>query len=354
MALTEPGRSHRSHLATALSLFVVLLMLPLGVAPAAADPAPDIETVRKRVEQLDRKAAEATESYNAAREKLASITVAVKAADVRVVQQQVRVERARQALGRLAAETYKSGDLNGLLLLLDDDPQALLAASGLRSSLGERKARGVAALLAEQEQLDADRGALAEQKRELGETRTRLAGAKKTVEDKLSQSKALLARLDGEQRRALQQVSRSMDGDALADLGVKVSADGRLDCDGVGIKAPNTRAAKAIAFACAQLGKPYRWGGGGPGSYDCSGLTQASWAAAGVSLPHNAGMQVGYGTRVSAGTLQPGDLVFFYSPISHNGIYIGKGLMIHAPRTGDVIRIASARLDGRLTAAVRL
>lgn len=334
-----------------VSLSAALALLVAAPGPAAA--APDIDTVRKQVDKLSDEAAEATEAYNGARVKLDSATVAVRAADTRVVEQQKRVEVARRMLGRIARETYKSGDLNGLLLLLDDDPQAMMAARGLRSSLGDRQARGVQALVAEQKRLDTDLGELAEQKAELTATRDKLAANKKAIEAKLAARTAILNRLNAAQRAALQRASAASSAADLSEVGVSVPAGGRLTCAGVGIQAPNARAAQAIAFACAQLGKPYRWGGSGPGSYDCSGLTQAAWASAGVSLPHNAAMQSGYGTRVSSSQLQPGDIVFFYSPISHNGIYIGKGLMIHAPRTGDVIKIASARLNGSLTAAVR-
>ena len=342
-------------LAAAAALCAAVLVVPGSATTASAVPAaPDLNTVRKQVETLNHQAAEATEQYNATRVKLASLTVAVKAATARAEQQNQRVDLARKALGRIAAETYKTGELDGLLLLLDDDPQALMAASGLRSTLSERRARGVAALRAEQDKLSADRSAMAEQKRNLSAAGKQLSTEKKQVEGKLAKSRELLSRLDGSQRRALASISRSLDRDSLEELGVQVPADGKLTCQGVGIQAPDARAAKAIALACAQIGKPYRWGGEGPGSYDCSGLTLTAWGAAGVSLPHNAAMQSQYGKRVSQADLLPGDLLFFYSPISHNGIYIGKGLMVHAPSSGDVVKIASARLDGRLTAAVRL
>ncbi len=347
-------------LTVAFSVAFPLALQEALVSPAAADPLaarparPDLETVRKQVEQLNEQAAEVTEQYNAARVRLGSVQVALKASSSRVVQQQQRVTQARKSLGRLAAESYRSGGMDGLMVLLDDDPQALLAASGLRASLSERQAQGVQALLAEQKQLAKDQGDLKTQQSQLTTTQNEIETKKKDVEAKLAKAKQLLAGLDGSQRRAIARISRNMDGQSLAALGIDVPADGKLTCAGVGIQAPNARAAKAIAFACAQLGKPYGWGGEGPRSYDCSGLVLASWGAAGVSLPHNAAMQSSYGTRVSMAALQPGDVVFFRSPISHNGIYIGKGLMIHAPQTGDVIRIASARLDNRLTAAVRL
>lgn len=99
-------------------------------------------------------------------------------------------------------------------------------------------------------------------------------------------------------------------------------------------------AAQAISFARAQLGKPYVWGATGPSAYDCSGLTQAAWRAAGVSLPRTTYTQINAGPRVSRSQLAPGDLVFFYSGISHVGLYIGGGQMIHAPRPGAPVRIA--------------
>jgi cell wall-associated NlpC family hydrolase len=100
-------------------------------------------------------------------------------------------------------------------------------------------------------------------------------------------------------------------------------------------------AATAIQVAREQLGKPYQWGAAGPDSYDCSGLTMYSWGHAGVSLPHSAADQQGMGTSVSEADLQPGDLVFFGSPAYHVALYIGNGMIIHAPTSGDVVKIVS-------------
>lgn len=97
----------------------------------------------------------------------------------------------------------------------------------------------------------------------------------------------------------------------------------------------------ALATAAAQLGKPYQWGGAGPNSFDCSGLTMFAWAAAGVGLPHNAGAQYAVTTHIPLSALQPGDLVFFFGDLSHVGIYVGGGTMIHAPHSGAVVSYAS-------------
>jgi cell wall-associated NlpC family hydrolase len=111
----------------------------------------------------------------------------------------------------------------------------------------------------------------------------------------------------------------------------------------------------AVNFALKQVGKPYVYDAAGPGSYDCSGLTMASYAAAGVTLPHNAAAQYGYGTHVAYNALQPGDLLFFYQPIGHVTIYIGNGLMVSAPQTGqDVMVVTVASERDIYTGATRL
>jgi cell wall-associated NlpC family hydrolase len=103
--------------------------------------------------------------------------------------------------------------------------------------------------------------------------------------------------------------------------------------------APTQAAQIAVDTALAQQGKPYVWGGAGPDSYDCSGLMQYAYAAAGISLPHSSSMQSTMGTPVAYSDLQPGDLVFFYTPVSHVGMYIGNGQMVHAGTSGDVVKV---------------
>jgi peptidoglycan DL-endopeptidase CwlO len=100
-------------------------------------------------------------------------------------------------------------------------------------------------------------------------------------------------------------------------------------------------AATAVNTAKAQLGKPYVYGGAGPDSFDCSGLTMYAWRAGGVGLPHSAAMQYDAISHISVSQLQPGDLVFFYTPIEHVGMYVGGGQMIDAPYTGAVVRYDS-------------
>ncbi len=130
------------------------------------------------------------------------------------------------------------------------------------------------------------------------------------------------------------------------------------------VDAPRLRAAwdaapdadlDVVAFALAQAGKPYVFAAAGPDAYDCSGLTMAAWATQGAHLAHFAATQYGQTVRVHADDLRPGDLVFFGDDLGHVGLYLGGHLMVHAPHTGDVVRIASVNgRDAMRTGRVRI
>ncbi len=119
-------------------------------------------------------------------------------------------------------------------------------------------------------------------------------------------------------------------------------------------KAAGPAAQVAVDTAMAQIGDPYVWAAAGPDAFDCSGLTQYAYAAAGVSLPHSSSMQSQMGTPVSRSELQPGDLVFFYSPVSHVGMYIGNGQMVHASTSGQPVQVASLDSMGSYSGARRV
>jgi cell wall-associated NlpC family hydrolase len=107
------------------------------------------------------------------------------------------------------------------------------------------------------------------------------------------------------------------------------------------VAAPNGAAQKAVDTALAQLGDPYTWGATGPNAFDCSGLTSFAYKAAGVDIPRVSRAQSTFGTPVSKADLKPGDLVFFYSPVSHVGMYIGNGQMVHAPSWGSSVKVVN-------------
>jgi cell wall-associated NlpC family hydrolase len=117
----------------------------------------------------------------------------------------------------------------------------------------------------------------------------------------------------------------------------------------------NSQAAQiAVDTAMAQRGKPYVWAAAGPDTFDCSGLVEYAYGAAGIGLPHSSFLQSQMGQAVSRDQLQPGDLVFFYSPVSHVGIYIGNGMMVNAPTAGDVVKVASIDAMGYYNGARRI
>ena len=120
------------------------------------------------------------------------------------------------------------------------------------------------------------------------------------------------------------------------------------------VVADSAAAQRAVDVAMAQRGKPYVWAATGPSAFDCSGLTSYAFRAAGISLPRASRNQAGVGRAVSRAELRPGDLVFFYSPISHVGIYIGNGQMVHAPTSGDVVKVASIDSMGGYAGARRV
>ena len=115
---------------------------------------------------------------------------------------------------------------------------------------------------------------------------------------------------------------------------------------------PDPHAAAAVAYAEAQVGKPYCYAGTGPGCFDCSGLTMRAWQVGGLVLPHFSGAQYLMFPKVALSQLRPGDLVFPADPNQHVGLYVGNGLMVHATTPGDVVKYATLRVVG-ITQAVR-
>ena len=113
------------------------------------------------------------------------------------------------------------------------------------------------------------------------------------------------------------------------------------DAPRVAVGPASGAAQKAVQTALAQIGDPYVWAAAGPDQFDCSGLTSYAWASAGVSIPHSSSQQYGYGTHISRSQVRAGDLVFFYSPISHVGIAINNEQMVHASTFGVPVKIAN-------------
>ncbi|MFG2991452.1 NlpC/P60 family protein [Streptomyces sp. NPDC048257] len=298
-----------------------------------ADPRPTPAQVKSEVDRLYEEAEAATERYNGAKEQADEAERALTGLREETARKTDQLNTARSALGTLAASQYRSGSLGtAVQLALASDPQEYLSQASFITRAGDRNAAGISTV---RRRLD-EVGKLREQATgHLADLRSRqdeLAGHKAVIEKKLAAAKNLLARLTAEERAAYE--AQSSGGPAAAPAAPKGSTPAPPPA------ADGSRAARAVAFAYGAIGKPYVWGATGPGSFDCSGLTQAAWRSAGVSLPRTTYTQINAGRRVSRDQLAPGDLVFFYSGVTHVGLYIGNGQMIHAPRPGSTVRLA--------------
>ncbi|MEU8533159.1 C40 family peptidase [Streptomyces parvulus] len=366
-------------LATAALTSVALLSQTANATPSD-DDRPSLEEVEKKVDDLYRQAGSATEKYNAAKEKTAKQRKKADALLDDVARRTQRLNDAREELGSFASAQYRTGTAvpETATFLLADSPQDYFDQNQLMGRLTGRQKTAVDDYVTQQSETMEKRREATESLETLTDSQNDLKTAKSTVQKKLATARELLSKLTAEEKARLAAIEKKKQEEAarkaaeLAEQQARQQAEERerreeaarqesggstssgsseSGGDGSsGSSAPDpsygTKADKALAFARAQIGKPYVWGATGPGSYDCSGLTQAAWKAAGVSLPRVTYDQVNAGTTVPVSQAQPGDLVFFYDDLSHVGLYIGNGMMIHAPKPGAYVREESIYYDG--------
>jgi cell wall-associated NlpC family hydrolase len=362
-------------LATAALTSVALLTQTAGASPVT-DGRPSLEEVEKKVDDLYRQAESATDRYNAAAEKTAKQRKRVDTLLDDVAERTQRLNEAREELGSFAAAQYRTGaSVPGTAtFLLADTPQDYFDQSQLMDRLTGRQKEAVDDYVTQQSETMRQRREATESLRTLTESQRDLKTAKATVQQKLADARELLSKLTAEEKARLAAIEKRKQEQAVrkaAELARQQAQERRQEAaaaqqqqreerersggstetgapatPGTAGSSSTTRAGKALAFARAQIGKPYVWGATGPGSYDCSGLTQAAWKAAGVDLPRTTYDQVKAGTTVPLSRALPGDLVFFYDDVTHVGLYIGNGMMIHAPKPGAYVREESVYYDG--------
>jgi cell wall-associated NlpC family hydrolase len=350
----------------------VALLSQSANATPEADGKPSLEEVEKKVDDLYRQAESATDKYNAAKEKTAKQRKRVDTLLDDVAQRTQKLNEARDQLGSYASAQYRTGVAapDTATFLLADTPQDYFDQAQLMDRMTGRQKVAVDDYVTQQSETMKKRQEATESLETLTESQGDLKTAKATVQRKLADARELMSRLTAEEKARLAAIERekreeaARKADELArqqaarqkaqEEAARQQESGSSGSSGTGSSTSTvpadssyaTKADKALAFARAQIGKPYVWGAVGPGSYDCSGLTQAAWKAAGVDLPRTTYDQVDAGTTVPLSQAQPGDLVFFYDDVTHVGIYIGNGMMIHAPKPGTYVREESIYYDG--------
>ncbi|MET9077331.1 NlpC/P60 family protein [Streptomyces sp. NPDC004232] len=367
-------------LATAALTSIAMLSQTAEAAPGTDHTRPSLEEVEKKVDDLYRQAESATEKYDAAKERTGKERCHVDALRQEVARRTDSLNKAREELGSFAAAQYRTGAAapSTATFLLANDPQDYFDQTQLMNRLTTREKSAVDAYIGDQAATMKKRREAAESLQTLTTSQQDLQTAKTTVQKKLASARELLSQLTAQEKARLAQIEQAKQQEAArkaAELAKQQAAarakqqssssgssssgsGGSTSTGSTGSTSSgssgssgssssyDTKAEKALAFARAQIGKPYVWGATGPGSYDCSGLTQAAWKAAGVALPRTTYDQVNAGTTVSLADARPGDLIFFYDDISHVGLYIGNGMMIHAPKPGAYVREESVYYGG--------
>lgn len=298
------------------------LTATLGFLPTtSANAEPDIDDVQARVDSLYHEAEQASERYNDAKIELDSLTKDLKGLKADRKRQSDELDEIRDNVSDAVVRQYEGQDIAlAGQVALSDDPDAFLSRLATAGAYQNFQDQLFAEYSTEIKALGIRTDATEKRAAEIAEVKDRLADEKKEIDAKADEAKALLSRLKEKEREEI--LSRGGSATPPSD----VPAAGR--------------AKAAIDYAMAQVGDAYVWGAAGPSAFDCSGLMMAAWAQAGVSLPHSSSAQSGVGTRVSTTDLQPGDLVFYYSPISHVGMYIGNGLIVHAANPGAGVKVS--------------
>lgn len=305
-------------LAALIAGLLAVLVGLVSAGPASAEP--DIDDVRAKVDRLYREAEEASERHNDVKLELEQLQAELDSVAADEKRQSAQLGDARSDVRDAIIRQHQGQTMGGAGSLLSADSAGFMSelttvsvVNSLQDALLEQYNHELDAFAIRSDQVDSRREKVAALEKKLAEEM-------ETAHEKHAEAEELLDELEAEEREAV--VSRDEPAAAPPE---SVPASGNAQA--------------AVNYALAQVGKSYVYGAAGPNSFDCSGLTMRAWGAAGVSLPHSSGAQMSSGRRVSMGQLQPGDLVFYYSPVSHVGIYIGGGRIAHAANPNTDVAI---------------
>jgi cell wall-associated NlpC family hydrolase len=312
-------RSARARLRLLLvSLLAASLSTLVAVGPATnAYAAPSCNQVTAQLDSMWNQLEPLIEQYNGVHEQLRRNRAKQAKLSRQIQPLQLQVDVAMTKVSSISEFLYKSGPASMLNAVLTSGSPTTLAdqlATMDQLARGQQETiKGVTTMVGkynvQKRPLDALVTKLAAQDHDL-------AARKRTIESK---------------QAAMQKLRQSACGVDTSGRSLKIGACPAQYFGDAG--------SKAAQFACNQIGKPYVWATAGPNTYDCSGLTQAAWSTQGVSLAHYTVTQYNETSRVSRSNLRPGDLVFFFSDMHHMAIYVGNGMVVHAPQTGDVVRM---------------
>ena len=302
------------------SLLATLCIASMGGTVLVASPTfaePGLEETQKKVDTLYAQAEQASERYNDARIELQDARRRLKALRADLARQEERVETVRTEVARSIVSQYQGQALStAAQVMLAKDPGSFIDQLATLDGFQAQQAELMAAFAVQAEQLEMREAAAQRELARIAKTEEQLKAEKETIDEKAAEAEALLERLEARQAPPSRSAQR------VPNVSVSGSAGG------------------AVQYALDQVGDTYVYGAAGPDAFDCSGLTMMAWRAAGVNLPHSSRMQMSSGTPVSQSELAPGDLVFYYRPVSHVGVYIGNGQIVDAANPSTGVRIA--------------
>ncbi|MCL7427353.1 C40 family peptidase [Streptomyces sp. YS415] len=309
----------------------------LAPAPATAVPEPGERSVSRLLtdlQRLYRDAERATETYNATEEKLRKQRAEVRRLDGELARARLSLHDSRGAAGRLARQQYQdSTEISSYVrLLLARDPQHALDQGHVIGQLARERAETVGRLTGTERKADGlARTARTALDRQLA-LAERQKKARDAVEGRLKEVEELLVSLTPAQ---LSQVA-ALENKGIDKAQRTLVTSGALSSE----RKPSRAGDRAVRYALRQLGKPYQWGAEGPRTFDCSGLTSRAWDHAGTPIPRTSQEQWARLPRVPLKELRPGDLVIYHRDATHVALYLGKGKVIEAPRTGEKIKVS--------------
>jgi cell wall-associated NlpC family hydrolase len=342
----------------ALSALVVFT----ASGPAAAEPPLTVAEARDVIKQLQTDAAGIDQQYTDVKEQIneGRAQLRLKQADVQA--QTEKVGRLKLQVGQIALAQFQNRSLDtAARLFVTTDTEGFLSQISTVQKVSENQNSALQDYQQAQANLAALEHSTETDLAALGEKEKQLKSLTAASDKKLAQAKKVLAKLTAEQQKQLAEAEKKAEAKANAEARAATKSTAKANAEGRAAKAAakanaegraatkasrgstggsvtgSSKGVKALAYAKAQLGEPYARSGAGPSSWDCSGLTMMAWGSVGVSLPHSSGQQYSRGRPVSKSDLQLGDLVFFYSDISHVGLYAGNGQVIHAPRPGKSV-----------------